>query len=1077
MRPSLRRPLAAATVALLALPALALATVRPEPLRIRWLGDAPAEARPGVVTTGRFEVVAGKPGTLEDVRVEGRGWAVEPFTAARAAVAKGERRVFDFRALPANEREPLRISATLDGRRVTRELRLDAASLAKARGATPVAFVDGAPRLSPPGERAQGGQVIRFRGRFVYVRNGGPTLGADHLVVRVMDDDSPDPFDEVIWEGHTDEDGSFDVVVNWDDGLDDPDIYVVFSAGGGEVDVQTSDILEITYDWSSEDQVIDDYTGNFVDFGTMQSGDPGEHGAVAVYTNTVRAHRYAALHGMNAPLVDVQWPDDATYYNPFFEEVHIEGDETWNEGTQAHEFGHHLHENFGNLLSSDYDNGFCDTPDPGHCVWCPENLSDAWQEGWANWFGSWVVRAQTARYGTVPTSLNDGRYTLEDLARCQQDSVAYPGGITEGYIGALLRDMDDAQNDDHDAGPVDCDMDAMTAGDAGIMTVFRDDDPTDIFMFLNSFRSRYPEHDQDLWSTTRNVWVGFGFPILPPLVTSSASGRCQIARAGETVVLDVQGNGSLLQYQWRRNGENLADGGGVSGALTKHLVLSPASGGMTGRYNCLVSTCDGTFSTLSLPFEVTIVGAPLTKGLVSWGSNESGQVGNGTNVWRVAPAVHENLPDVVRAVGGGSFSAALRANGAVYTWGYAAGYGELGNGNYFDQTFEPAALPGLAGVLQLASGDNWTLALKRDGTVWGWGYNGYGNLADSTQSPRPSPVLARALAGCVKAVACGAQFGLALMADGTVQAWGDNSMGTLGRGAAGGWSPVPQAVQGLADVEAISACGYLALALKTDGTVWAWGTNQSGALGIGVDASVTPHSAVPVQVTGLPVIRKIAAGANAGFAISNDGAAYSWGSNQYGLLGTGGPLPAFRPTAALVPGLTLPVQIVAGWGGFAGALQSDGTVWIWGYNNRWPLGRDHTTESIWTPLQVSGVSGVTALGNGWSTVHATGDLAGVTGAQDPPLPVSLSLEAAPNPSFGRAALTFALPREARVTLAVYDVGGRRVRTLVDESRPAGTHVATWDGRGDGGTASLAGVYFVRLDADGEQRTQRIVRIR
>lgn len=704
-----------ALAAVLLLPSPAHATIRPVGVKIRWLGDLPAPAKAGQDLAGRFEIVAAASGIVENVTVEGARWSPKSLDApSRMMLSRGDRREFSFRATPGDEKEPLVVSCTFNGQPVRKRFRLDAASLEKASRPRRVAFADGPPRLAPvpKGARTEA-QTITFTGRFTYMRGDAVELGADNIVVRIMDDDSPDPFDDVIWEGTTDLNGNFGVTVNWDDS-DDPDIYVEFIAGSSQVDVQTDDIFERTYSWSSEDQVIDDYTGNFIAFGTMQPGDPGEHGAPHIYSSLTKSWRYSAQHAMTPPLVDAQWPDDdGTFYNPFFQEIHIEGDETWREGTHAHEFGHHLNEIYGNMLASDYDNGYCDFPTPSHCVWCPENLSDAWQEGWANWFASFVVRSYPGTYGILAYSRNDTRYILEDPDKCVQDSLPYPSGITEGFIGALLRDIEDSQNDDHDGGALDCDIDAMGIGDAAIMTVFRDDDPTDIFQFINSFRLRYNQYDQDLWSTTRNVWTGFGFPITPPIVTSQPE-DCQIARVGETVVLEARGNGSQLKYQWRKDGVNVVDGGGFLGAQLGKLFLSPATASMSGTYQCVVSTCDGTYSTFSLPSRITIQSVIPAATLLSWGENGTGQVGNGAQTFWEPPVVHPIPIDMVAADGGRSFTIALRADGTVYSWGQGT-YGELGQNFGVNQQNSPAPIPGLGGVLQIATGFTHALALDRDG--------------------------------------------------------------------------------------------------------------------------------------------------------------------------------------------------------------------------------------------------------------------------------------------------------------------------------------------------------------------------
>jgi hypothetical protein len=149
---------------------------------------------------------------------------------------------------------------------------------------------------------------------------------------------------------------------------------------------------------------------------------------------------------------------------------------------------------------------------------------------------------------------------------------------------------------------------------------------------------------------------------------------------------------------------------------------------------------------------------------------------------------------------------------------------------------------------------------------------------------------------------------------------------------------------------------------------------------------------------------------------------------------------------------------------------------VWGYNSDWINGSTGPL-SIYTPILVPGIVRASAIGAGTATVHACGfkedAIVGTSGAD---IPLDLALAISPNPSLAATRVSFDLPRESHVSVAVYDIAGRRVHTVVDGMRPAGRHQEAWDGRGEGGRA-LAGVFFVRLDAAGETRTERLVRIR
>jgi alpha-tubulin suppressor-like RCC1 family protein len=263
-------------------------------------------------------------------------------------------------------------------------------------------------------------------------------------------------------------------------------------------------------------------------------------------------------------------------------------------------------------------------------------------------------------------------------------------------------------------------------------------------------------------------------------------------------------------------------------------------------------------------------------------------------------------------------------------------------------------LPGLSSAGTLAGGYYHTVARSSDGQVWGWGYNGYGQLGDGTATLRAVPVQVTGLSG-VTAVAAGMYHSLALKSDGTVWAWGYNGHGELGDGTVTTrYSPVQ--VSGLTGATAIAAGDYFSLALKSDGTVWAWGVNSNGQLGEG---TLTQRNS-PVQVSGLTTAVAIAAGSAHSLAVLSDGSARAWGYNAYGQLGDGTTTQRTAPVS--VNSLTTAVKVEGG-GTFSLALLTDGTVRSWGYNAYGQLG-DGTTTQRTSPVSVSGLSSVTALGAG-----------------------------------------------------------------------------------------------------------------
>lgn len=304
---------------------------------------------------------------------------------------------------------------------------------------------------------------------------------------------------------------------------------------------------------------------------------------------------------------------------------------------------------------------------------------------------------------------------------------------------------------------------------------------------------------------------------------------------------------------------------------------------------------------------------------------------------------------------GGSHSLAIKDN-AVWAWG-ANNAGQLGNGNFIGFTV-PIRVPGTDGASAISAGFAHSIAVKSaDGSVWGWGGNS-GQLGDGTVFERPTPVHVLTadpahagqtlpLTGFVD-VASGTVHNLALKSDGTVWSWGQNSAGQLGLGDTS-TRFLARPIAGLPSITAISATGNNSLAIGADGTLWVFGANNAGQLGQGFVAPGKPdlvNRLSPVQVKGLPlpVVRAVPGGAS--FALLTDGSVWSWGGNGAGALGVDGsvPLGAIRP---------LPIQVLgpAGSGlltgasdvilGASGALQSVGgslNVLMWGSNGVGQLG-------------------------------------------------------------------------------------------------------------------------------------------
>jgi hypothetical protein len=201
----------------------------------------------------------------------------------------------------------------------------------------------------------------------------------------------------------------------------------------------------------------------------------------------------------------------------------------------------------------------------------------------------------------------------------------------------------------------------------------------------------------------------------------------------------------------------------------------------------------------------------------------------------------------------------------------------------------------------------------------------------------------------ITAIAAGGHFSLALRSDGTVWAWGANGSGQLGDGTLVNRS-TPVRVSGLAGVTAIAAGAEHALALLGNGAVVAWGANNEGQLG----DNTTFTRSTPVGVRGFSRAFSIAAGGNSSIAMSE--VPMVWGSNSNGQLGTGSATPAFRSSAGPISALPGGAYRFAVGANHMLAQHSDGTVWAWGANDSGQIGNGATGGNVLTPVQVSGLN-------------------------------------------------------------------------------------------------------------------------
>jgi len=243
--------------------------------------------------------------------------------------------------------------------------------------------------------------------------------------------------------------------------------------------------------------------------------------------------------------------------------------------------------------------------------------------------------------------------------------------------------------------------------------------------------------------------------------------------------------------------------------------------------------------------------------------------------------------------------------------------------------------------------------------IWGWGFNAQGGLGDTTNTPRSSPIQVIGSATNWRQVSAGNYGGGGIKTDGTLWMWGTGYWGTLGNNLIGAnYSPV-QTISGGTNWKQLSAGRTITSAIKTDGTLWTWGVNCTGNLG--TNNGITIHQSSPVQtISGGTNWRCVSAGAHGSHALKTDGTIWGWGCNCSGNLGNNNTIDQSSPVQTLAGGTNWQIIPPKNYFNSAG-IKTDGTLWIWGRNNIGQLG-NNTTINASSPIQT--ISG----GTNWKTV-------------------------------------------------------------------------------------------------------------
>ncbi|MBN2196904.1 MAG: RCC1 repeat-containing protein [Polyangiaceae bacterium] len=354
--------------------------------------------------------------------------------------------------------------------------------------------------------------------------------------------------------------------------------------------------------------------------------------------------------------------------------------------------------------------------------------------------------------------------------------------------------------------------------------------------------------------------------------------------------------------------------------------------------------------------------ALLADGAVTcWGSNDYGELGNGTFASYFSPVEVAGLEGATMVAAAWQFSCALEETGSVSCWGQNED-GQLGNGSR-TRTSHPVAVSAISSATEIAASGGHACAVLRGGTLACWGENANGQLGDGSYTVRDTPVPVQSLDAAVK-VALGFNHACALLDDGSISCWGDNGAGQLGSNTTDGQpSPTPVTVATITDVSMIAANAYHSCAIA-GGSVYCWGSDEYEQLGDGPHEGESPFfQAEPVALSSLSSVTSVAVGYSHTCALGSDGRIWCWGNNSYGQLGFDDE--ELVPSPVAVPGIDDAVAVAAG-ANYTCAERADGRITCWGSREYGRLGDGARSGSAVGP--VVGITNPRSLATG--NLHA-----------------------------------------------------------------------------------------------------------
>ena len=352
----------------------------------------------------------------------------------------------------------------------------------------------------------------------------------------------------------------------------------------------------------------------------------------------------------------------------------------------------------------------------------------------------------------------------------------------------------------------------------------------------------------------------------------------KIVAAGQNHTVALKNDGTLWAWGRNYNGQ-LGDGtGGVLPLTEANNKSIPVQIGA----DYWIAVAAGDYHTVAIKNNGT---------LWAWGKNNSGQLGDntiGSTTNDKNSPVQESSKDTnwIAVSACGDYTAAIKNNGTLWAWGNN-GYGQLGD-NSTSSSSNPKQVVTDKKWSALSVGFGHIVAIDTDGNLWAWGWNGQGQLGCETSGDKSTPVKVvnsdpgKTQFGNVKTVFAGTHHTVAIKNDGTLWAWGSNQYGQLGDD--GTNSSNPKRIGMDKDWVSVSGGEYHTIALKNDGTLWAWGRNDKGQLGLG-DDKLGINQPSPQRLGKAADLVRVSGGSSHSTALRRSGILWVWGSNEYGQLG------------------------------------------------------------------------------------------------------------------------------------------------------------------------------------------------